>query len=183
MVATVAGGFDNEFFETLLKRYERLIHYTLSRAAIAQTVSDYDDLAQELRLKLCDIALIAPCHPLAESARFTGFAKPRLYHYLIDLRRGHYRKRSHYSSDAWLEETAWEVGCDQQEELLTRSVINQTRAGLDEEEQQLFDRLVLDDWTLKEIAEDMHLSIAAISKRRARLRWHLRPLLRTYQNE
>ncbi|MDO4670655.1 MAG: sigma-70 family RNA polymerase sigma factor [Aerococcus sp.] len=174
MSLIISGAHGGHYsLESLLQKYERLIHYTLARAAITKSAMDYEDLAQELRWRLCELALSAPCHPFEEPAQFTGYMKPRLYHYLIDLRRGKYKHRRDTSFDALLEQGDG-GGVITMEDQTFWLVVDQMRQELEGIDLVIFDHLVFDSWTLSEIACALNVSVAAISKRRKNLRNKLR---------
>lgn len=80
-------GNPSKIYSELLSQYEPLIHKTLSRMNIKQHYRDYDDFAQELRLKLVDIyeTFDGNACEEADKFRFSSYAGKGLYWYGINL--------------------------------------------------------------------------------------------------
>lgn len=75
-------------YSQLLEQYEALIHRTLSRANVRPHYRDYEDLAQELRIKLLDIYDLFDGDALEEDKfRFSAYAGKGLYWHTMNLLR------------------------------------------------------------------------------------------------
>lgn len=71
----------------LVVKYERLIHYVLNNSSIYQDRDEYDDFAQELRMKLIVLAESSVYDPFTQDGPFTAYAKRGLRYKLVDLLR------------------------------------------------------------------------------------------------
>ena len=81
-------GNPSKVYSELLSQYEPLIHRTLSRLNIRQNYRDYDDFAQELRLKLLDIYETFDGNACEEDKfRFSSYAGKGLYWHGVNLLR------------------------------------------------------------------------------------------------
>ncbi|KAA9296586.1 MULTISPECIES: sigma-70 family RNA polymerase sigma factor [Aerococcus] len=79
---------DKLFADRLLREFEALIHKTLSDLNIRKCHGDYQDYAQELRLKLLDLAERFDGNPLGQDRyRFVAYAGRYLRWCLLDLLR------------------------------------------------------------------------------------------------
>ncbi|MEG9284396.1 sigma-70 family RNA polymerase sigma factor [Aerococcus urinae] len=79
---------DKLFADRLLREFEALIHKTLADLNIRKCHGDYQDYAQELRLKLLDVAERFEGRPLGEDRyRFVAYAGRYLRWCLLDLLR------------------------------------------------------------------------------------------------
>ncbi|MCY3044196.1 sigma-70 family RNA polymerase sigma factor [Aerococcus urinae] len=79
---------DKLYADRLLREFEALIHKTLADLTIRKCHGDYQDYAQELRLKLLDLAEAFDGNPLGEDRyRFVAYAGRYLRWSLLDLLR------------------------------------------------------------------------------------------------
>ncbi|AEA01901.1 MULTISPECIES: sigma-70 family RNA polymerase sigma factor [Aerococcus] len=79
---------DKLYADRLLREFEALIHRTLADLNIRKCHGDYQDYAQELRLKLLDVVDRFEGDPLAEDRyRFVAYAGRYLRWSLLDLLR------------------------------------------------------------------------------------------------
>lgn len=170
----MAINTSDDHYDHVLNQYEGLIHAVLKSAGIAPNHWDYEDLAQELRWRLCEIAAKTPCDPFQEPQAFTNYAWPRLYHRFIDLRRSAYKHKQEDSLDMHIEQGGSGPVSTMDEAIITKLTLNEMRASLSTANQHLLDRLYA-DWTLTAIAQELGISVPAVSKRCRVLKKQLAP--------
>ncbi|MCI5775244.1 MAG: sigma-70 family RNA polymerase sigma factor [Aerococcus sp.] len=154
----------------VLGKYERLIHFVLNRANIHQGRDDYEDLAQELRIKLIALAEQSIYDPLHFPESFTAYAKQGLYYHLIDLLRRQMRQQP-------AETIAWDNKVEDShvipnydaENIIDHIAMLDIQSKLDDRSREILRLQYEKGYTVKEIAEQLGISKAAISKRRKKI--------------
>lgn len=150
--------------EQILIQYNRLIHRVLSDNGQKKTDNNYEDLYQELSIKLIEIAEKFSGDPIEDAYVFTAYAQQGLQWYLIDLLRSY----SSVSVEIPLSNFIFTpVGAESFSENIT-AFLSEAKKRLTKSENQLFQSLI-NGQTLSELAKDLGVSKNTMSKRKKRI--------------
>lgn len=154
----------------LMVKYERLIHYVLNNSSIYQDRDEYDDFAQELRMKLIVLAESSVYDPFTQDGPFTAYAKRELRYKLVALLRKQNRQTA-LDPIAWDDkvEDAHVIPCHDEARIIDKLAIMDIKKKLDARNREILRLQYEEGYTVKEIAEHLNISRAAISRRRRKI--------------
>lgn len=170
-------GFKEEKVEQLLKQFEPLLFKTLGRVNVRQTSSNYDDVLQELRLKLIKLAERFDGDPFTHDVvRFLGFAKQGLFRYSLDLLHKESQQPETTGSDVTELEHLLHGDLIFGDNTDIKHFFQQASRLLTQQEQALFVLLAQGGYTTQELADELGVSRKTIYKHKNRIREKLDPL-------
>lgn len=168
---------DKLYADRLLREFEALIHKTLADLNIRKCHGDYQDYAQELRLKLLDVAERFEGKPLGQDRyRFVAYAGRYLRWSLLDLLRQTERlpqltlseHQDLLADSTSLQGEACEAGA--------ADFLQAAQASLSERDYQLTLALAEPDVSITDIARSFGVARKTIYAWKKRLAQRLKPL-------
>lgn len=163
--------------EQLLKQFEPLLHKTLGRVNLLQRHHNYDDVLQELRLKLIRLAEHFDGDPFkGDVVRFLGFAKQGLFRHTLDLLRKEASQPDTVGTEVTELESMLHSDLVFGDNAHIKAFLQEASELLTESEQKLFVLLVQGGYSNQELADELGVSRKTMQKHKARIQAKLASL-------